>query len=470
MLDQSLRNAILKLHGAHNGVRAISRALKISRGAVRDVLASGDEVPPAIERPEKAGPYHDLIVALYVDCKGNLVRVHEELLGRGAQLSYPSLTAYCRRHGIDRSPPLPAGQYHFEPGEEMQHDTSPHHAWIGGILRPAQTASLVFCFSRRLFFQMYPTFTRFDCKVFLTDAFEYFGGVCARCMIDNTGVIVLHGTGVDMVPVPEMAVFAERYRFTFVAHEKGDANRSARVEGPFHYIEHNFLAGRRFLDWAELNREALVWCDKVNAAFSRKLHASRLELFAMERARLRPLPIWVPDVYVLHHRIVDLEGYVTVRGHRYSAPYTLIGRMLEAREAKNTIQLFDGSRLVWTHARSTDPRGRTTIEAHRPPRGQRKPPPGPTLEERDLLAIAPELAAFVDGLKKRSHGRGTIALRQLCRMLREYPRETALRALLEAAHFGLYDLDRVERMILRNIDREFFPNAYDGDEEEPSDE
>ena len=44
--------------------------------------------------------------------------------------------------------------------------------------------------------------------------------------------------------MPEMAAFAERFGFTFAAHEKGDANRSARVERPFDYIENNFLAGR----------------------------------------------------------------------------------------------------------------------------------------------------------------------------------------------------------------------------------
>jgi hypothetical protein len=45
-------------------------------------------------------------------------------------------------------------------------------------------------------------------------------------MVDNTHVIVLSGTGKDMVPVPEMEAFARRLNFAFVAHDKGDANRS----------------------------------------------------------------------------------------------------------------------------------------------------------------------------------------------------------------------------------------------------
>jgi hypothetical protein len=45
------------------------------------------------------------------------VRVHEELLASGATMSYQALTAFCRRQGIGQTPPVAAGQYHFDPGE-----------------------------------------------------------------------------------------------------------------------------------------------------------------------------------------------------------------------------------------------------------------------------------------------------------------------------------------------------------------
>jgi hypothetical protein len=96
----------------------------------------------------------------------------------------------------------------------MQHDTSPHEVELAGKKRKVQTASAVLCYSRMLFFQCYPTFQRFDCKVFLSDALRYFSGATERVMIDNTHVVVLRGTGRDMVPVPEMAGFAERSVFT----------------------------------------------------------------------------------------------------------------------------------------------------------------------------------------------------------------------------------------------------------------
>src|SRR5207248_11625312 len=136
----------------------------------------------------------------------------------GAALSYQSLTAFCRKHGIGQQPIVPAGQYHFEPGEEMQHDTSPHDVVVDARKYKAQTASAVLCYSRMLFFQINPTFQRFDCKVFLTDALQYMGGSPERVMIDNTHVVVLRGTGREMIPVPEMEMFGERFGFRFVAH------------------------------------------------------------------------------------------------------------------------------------------------------------------------------------------------------------------------------------------------------------
>jgi hypothetical protein len=65
-------------------------------------------------------------------------------------------------------------------------------------------------------------------------------------MIDNTHVVVLRGTGREMIPAPEMAAFVERFGFQFVTHAIGNANRSERVERPFWFIESNFLAGRKF--------------------------------------------------------------------------------------------------------------------------------------------------------------------------------------------------------------------------------
>ena len=467
MLSQSQRTTILQLHAQGVSKREIARVLNLSRGTVRQVLRSHSTAVPTLTRAEKAEPYRQQILELIATCKGNLVRVQEELAACGAQLSYSTLTAFCRRHGINQAPVVPAGHYDFPPGQELQHDTSPHEVVLAGKRRKVQTASAVLCYSRLLFFQMYPTFQRFDCKVFLTEALRYFEGVPQRVMIDNTHVVVLRGSGRAMLPVAEMAAFAERFGFRFVAHERGDANRSARVERPFWFIERNFLAGRTFTSWQDLNQQARQWCDKVNATYKKHLRAVPRELFVLERRALRPLPVWVPEVYRLQERMVDIEGYVALHSNRYSVPWAWIGRRVEVRETKDKVEIQLDARNLVTHQRVAEAEyQRVLLAEHRPPRGQGQPRPDPHPEEQLILQAAPEIADYVAALKQRSPKLVLLALRQLLRLVRDYPRQPLLAAVREAARYGLYDLDRVERMILRRVARDYFLLHPGGQDEE----
>ena len=117
MLSQAQRTTILELNTQGVTKREIARVLGISRVAVRKVLRSNSTALPELHRPEKAEPYRQQILELFDQCKGNLVRVHEELAAGGALLSYAALTAFCRRHSIGYQPPVAAGQYDFAPGD-----------------------------------------------------------------------------------------------------------------------------------------------------------------------------------------------------------------------------------------------------------------------------------------------------------------------------------------------------------------
>ena len=130
MLDRSKRTAILELSRQGVGTRSIAKLVKVSRGAVRDVIASRRERPEPPERPLLLVPHAETITELALKCEGNLRRVHEELEGQGVATAYSTLTAFVRRQ--KPAPKVPVGSYDFEPGEEMQHDTSPHEPVIGG--------------------------------------------------------------------------------------------------------------------------------------------------------------------------------------------------------------------------------------------------------------------------------------------------------------------------------------------------
>jgi transposase len=267
MHDLDTRTAVFELKRKGHGIRLIARALGLSKNTVKSILKSGQREVPSLERAQKAEPHLDQIRELYAECKGNLVRVHEKLVDADVELPYSTLTAFCRHNGIGVKEKVPAGEYHFKPGQEMQHDTSPHRVKIGGALRLVQCASLVFCFSRRIFAQVYPTFNRFYCKVFLTAALRALGGSCRDCMVDNSSVVIAHGSGKNAVPAPEMEAFSNRFGFEFMAHEIGDANRSARVERPFHFIENNFYPGRVFTSIADTNEQMADWCARDQHRF-----------------------------------------------------------------------------------------------------------------------------------------------------------------------------------------------------------
>jgi len=185
---------------------------------------------------------------------------------------------------------------------------------------------------------------------------------------------------------------------------------------------------------------------------------------------LKPLPVWVPPVYLLHQRLVDMQGYVSVDNNRYSMPDDLIGRHVEVRQTKDQIEIYRGPRLVATHARVIEPTGRRfLLPEHRRPRGQEPPRSDASPEEKLLRGRLPEVAEYLQALKKRYPGHTTLPLRRLLRLVNDYPRASLLEALQTALQYGLFDLERVETMILRKLAREYFqisPRGHDGDDDD----
>lgn len=473
MLDLYTRTAIVRLSKEGHGARTIARTLRLSRNAVRQVIHSGVSEVPKLERDERLSSSLPLVRALYEECRGNLVRVMEKLAEQGLVIGYSTLTSFCRRHEIGRKPKVAAGQYHFEPGEEMQHDTSPHRVVVAGKELLVQCASLVLCYSRTLTAQVYPRFSRLECRAFLSEAVQSFGGSARRCMIDNSSVVIAHGTGKDAVPAAEMLALSERFGFFFEAHAVGDANRSAHVERRFHYIEHNFYPGRRFESFADLNTQLRAWCAMVNNKSRRSLPRTPVELLAAEKSALLPLPIHIPEVYVLHRRRVGVEGYLYLHTNRYPVADEQIGRWLDMHETTTEVRIFDGHKLVvhydkrqyGAHERVPVPKG-----LHRS--GLRSKPRPPSHEEQVLRALDPAMGLFLDALKKRDGGRALKAVRRLYRMYLDYPGSALLDAVRDAQGYGLLDLMRIEKLVLRRLQGDFFrlPMQDEHDERDERDD
>lgn len=388
--------------------------------------------------------------------RGNGVRVQELLASEsGLNVPYSTLTRWIREAQL-RDPPKRSGEYHQVAGEEMQYDTSPHRVLLSGKAIAAQCAALTLAYSRRLFFQYYPRFTRFEAKQILLEGVRFNDGSCPLCIIDNTSVIVVAGSGPDAVFAPEMVAFARSLGFEFRAHRVNHPDRKSRIERPFAWIERNFLPGRSFIDFDDLNRQALTWCCEVaNQKVKRVLGMSPEAAYALEKPSLTPLPRVLPPVYEVLERVVDLYGYVSVDTNRYSAPERLVRQAVSVHKHPGEIVIYHRGGVVARHPRLIGKRdARHTLPGHHvtPTRADR----GPALEEQLLRGDHPNLERYAAALKQRGYGRATRGLRRLLELKRTYPAAPFLAAIEEALRFGLFDLQRLERLILKHVAGDFF--------------
>ena len=225
MIDADVCNAIYQLHRAGRSLREISQQLHVSRNAVRKIVRR-QGAPPQTVRKDKIQIDPELLRRLYGECEGWIQRVHEKLVEEEKiQVSYPTLTRILR--GMDLGPPGAArcDRVPDEPGAEMQHDTTVYRVKLAG--RPTRLiASLLYLrYSKRRYLKFYRAFNRFTMKCFLHEGLMHWGYAAKQCIIDNTNLARLRGSGRQAVIVPEMASFARRYGFEFVCHALRHANR-----------------------------------------------------------------------------------------------------------------------------------------------------------------------------------------------------------------------------------------------------
>ncbi len=186
--------------------------------------------------------------------------------------------------------------------------------------------------------------------------------------------------------------------------------------------------------------------------------------YLIEKPHLRPLSEVLPPVYDLLDRVVDIYGYVSVDTNRYSVPERFVGKTVTVYKLPKEIRVLRKGETIAVHPRAIGRSdARSTLPGHHsvPVRKAR----GPTVEEGLLLADPPSLAAYADRLKVRDNGWGRRALRRLLEMKRTYPQGPFLAAVEEALKYGLYDLARLESLILKKVGGEFFALGAEEDED-----
>jgi hypothetical protein len=347
-----------------------------------------------------------------------------------------------------------------EPGAEMQHDTTVSTIPLDG--KPTRlVASLLYLrYSKRRYLKFYRAFTRFKMKGFLHEALTFWGYAARACIIDNTNLARLRGTGATAVIVPEMEAFGASYGFRFLCHEPGHANRKAGEERSFWTVETNFLPGRTFQNLADLNAQALQWATvRLEHRPQGKAGLVPAQAFEHECGYLIELPRHLPAPYQVHERGTDQYGYAAFEGNYYWVPGTKRDAIKVLQYAER-LQIYRARECLAEYPLPADgvknakfaPPGQAQPRHH--PANRRHPTEE---EEKRLRAIDERVGHYLDfALKPKGIERHRF-LRRLLALSRQMSVAVFIRTLERALRYRIADVDTLRRIALLYLDASEHP-------------
>jgi len=369
-------------------IKEIARALNISRNTVRKVLRSGEtafvyerEIQP---RPKlgRWGEDLDRLLASNAAKTGRerltLIRVFEDLRGRGYEGGYDAVRRYARRWSkghaaatADAYVPLS-----FAPGEAYQFDWSHEIVLLSGVTVTVKVAHVRLCHSRMLFVRAYPRETQemvFDAH---DRAFAFFRGTCTRGIYDNmkTAVETVF-IGKDRLYNRRFLQMCSHYLVDPVACTPASGWEKGQVENQVGLVRERFFTPRlRFRNYEELNAWLLDQCVAYAKAHRHPEFTERTvwEVFEEERPKLVRYAGRFDGFHALPAS-VSKTCLVRFDNNKYSVRASAVGRPVEIYAYADRIVVRQEGQVVAEHRRSMG-RGETIYDPwHYVPVLARKP-------------------------------------------------------------------------------------------------
>jgi transposase len=449
MIDPDMRSAIYLLHQAGMPLREISRQFKVSRNTVRKIIRQKG-VMPQTTRKDKIRIDPELLGRLYRECNGWLQRVHEKLTEEhDIHLSYPTLTRIVRELELGKPRKSRCDSVPDEPGAEMQHDTTVYQVKLSGK-RTKLIASLIYLrYSKRRYLKFYRVFNRFAMKCFLHEALMFWGHSARVCVIDNTNLARLRGTGRHAVIVPEMVTFAERYGFEFLCHELRHSNRKAGEERSFWTVETNFLPGRTFESLEDLNRQAFEWATvRMHHRKVAKTGLIPAKAFEHERSHLNELSPHLPAPYCTHQRGTDQYGYAAFGANYYWVPGSKREKV-KVLEYADHLKIYQHRTCVAQYPLPAEDvkNARFSPEGQPVPRYQPKHRKhGSQHEEQRLRTIGPDVSVYIDYALQTPGIQRHRFLRELFGLSRQVTQQVFIQTLQRALRYRIVQLETLQRI------------------------
>lgn len=340
-------------------------------------------------------------------------------------------------------------ELNFPPGQAAQVDWG---EWgtvdIGGTRRKLSFFVMTLCWSR----MNYVEFTLgqaqehwHQCHV---NAFEYFGGIPQRIIVDNCKTAVIRWEKNEPVFNSEYAGFAAYYGFEIRACRIRKPTDKGRVENAVKYVKGNFLRGRKCDPYAALESDVLDWlADTANPRKHATTNEVPLECFEQtEKALLQPLPLLPYDCCRWVTKKVNRFFLIKYDTNRYSVPSEYVGETVNTRITPGHVTIYHNNKRIAEHPRSYARNAKLMKDEHERELLKQRKRARSRGHLQQFLRLAPRASEFYEGLQLRRL-KSDIHIRKLLALSQVYGEEMTAQAISDACDMQVFGCDYVQNML-----------------------
>ena len=286
-------------------------------------------------------------------------------------------------------------------------------------------------------------------------AFDSFRGVPRELVIDNLKAAVLQAALEDQKLAEPYRKLAQHYGCLIHPCRPRAAQHKGIVENGVHYVQRNLLATEQPTDFPGANRAARVWVMEVAGVREHgTTHVPPVQRFREEeQAALLPLPAEPFSLREVRGAKVHRDCHVQVEGSYYSAPFTCVGRKLDAYVYEHTVQLYEGVTLLVTHPRARRPGERHTRLEHYPQEKSYYLIHTREYCQAQAQRIGPQCAQVVELLLAERPLDRLRSVQGLLGLARRYSPARLEAACARALHFGDASYRRLKRILVAGLDQ-----------------
>jgi transposase len=441
-----------RIHALHHqdrlGINQIARELRLHPETVSRWLQQPSYTQrQAAPRASRLDAYKGTVVRLLQQHDYTATQILQRLREAGYAGGYTILKNFVRQV----RPPKQSAYLtlSFTPGECAQVDWGCAGAVsIGNTRRRLSFFVMVLCYSRMLYVEFTLAETQEQFLACHQHAFEFFGGVVKRVMVDNlTSAVLSHPAGQPARYHPRYLDFAGHYGFQVCACNVGAPNEKGRVENGVRYLKQSFLHGLALEQFAPLNPAARVWLESVaNVRVHGATHQRPVDLFGRERPSLQPLPAAAYDVGVNHTVTANSQFRVTLDTNRYSVPSEYASRRLTLRVYPDRLVIYHEHKLIAEHPRRYERHQDYLNPDHQRQLLQQRRRAREQQLLRQFLRLAPQAEEYYRQLEARrlnpaQHLRRIVALSEI------YGEQAVGRALTDALEYHAFSSEYIANIL-----------------------